>query len=582
MIAVVLAGGLGTRLRNEVPDLPKCMSPVGGRPFLEYVLAQLRTQGVNRVIVALGDRGEMIRRHFGAGAHHGVEITYVDDGPHLLGTGGALANALRSVPGADDDAVLAVNGDTFLECDVAQLARKHHESGARLVLAAVRVPDGTRYGEVELAANGAVLQFRREGRSGPSTVNAGAYWGRRTDFAAAIPGRGECSLEDDVLPRLVGHGLYAVVGSGRFVDIGVPEGYRRAEALFQPAKTAPALVRARAPLRLSFAGGGTDVSPYCDERGGAVLSATFNKYVHVALVPNAEGRMGLHSLDYQTSVHYDINSALVFDGRLDLIKACIQRLYPDRSVGFDLQVHADAPPGSGAGASSALVVAVLAALREWLRLPTTEYELAEMAFAVERCDLQIAGGRQDHYSAAFGGFNFIEFGPSGAIVNPLRIRSSIVSELEERVVLVYTGGSRVSGGIIADQVRRYRAGERDAVQAMDELKGLANESRRALLSGDIDSFGEITHRAWLSKKRMSDRISTAALETIYRSALEAGAVGGKVTGAGGGGYMFFVTRYDGKRAVVDALQHAGCQLVDFSFESAGVQAWRVAESGLVG
>ena len=342
------------------------------------------------------------------------------------------------------------------------------------------------------------------------------------------------------------------------------------------------IVRARAPLRVSFAGGGTDVSPYCDERGGAVLSATFNKYVHVALTPNGDGRVGLHSHDYQTSVHYDLADGPQFDGRLDLIKACIRRLYRERPEGFDIRVHSDAPPGSGAGASSALVVAVLAALREWLRLPLTEYELAELAYAVERCDLGIEGGRQDHYAAAFGGFNFIEFGSSGAIVNPLRIRPPVISELEERIVLAYAGGSRPSGGIVADQVRRYVEGDTDAVTAMDELKELANVARRTLLSGDLDGFGDVADRAWQCKKRMSDRISTPALDAVYRRARQAGAVGGKVTGAGGGGYMFFVTRHDGRKAVVDALRAADCQIVDFSFETAGVQSWRVSESGLVG
>ncbi len=340
------------------------------------------------------------------------------------------------------------------------------------------------------------------------------------------------------------------------------------------------IVRVRTPLRISFAGGGTDVSPYCDERGGAVLSTTFNKYVHVTLTPNSHGRMVLHSLDYKTSVDYDIAETLPFDGNLDLIKACVTRLYENRGTGFDIWVHTDAPPGSGVGASSALVVAVLAAFREWLRLPMTEYELAEKAFEVERCDLRIEGGRQDHYSAAFGGFNFIEFGASRAVVNPLRISPWVVSELEERLVLAYAGGSRLSAGIIEDQVQRYRAQDEDAVRAMDELKELANEARRALLSGEIDSFGEITNRAWLSKRRMSDKISNSTLDAMYERARRAGALGGKVSGAGGGGYMFFVTRFDAKKDVVDALHSAGCQIVDFSFEKHGVQSWRINGDGV--
>lgn len=341
------------------------------------------------------------------------------------------------------------------------------------------------------------------------------------------------------------------------------------------------IVRARAPLRISFAGGGTDVSPYCDEQGGAVLSATFNKYVHVALVPNDEERVGLHSLDYQTSVHYGLSDGLAYDGELDLIKACVQRLYPERVQGFDAFVHADAPPGSGAGASSAVVVAVLSALSEWLRLPLTEYELAEAAFEIERKDLAIDGGRQDQYAAAFGGFNFIEFSGRGGIVSRLRINPAVVCELEERLVLAYTGGSRVSAGIIRDQVRRYREGHKSAVAAMDELKRLAHEVRRALLLGEIDQFGRLAHEAWLAKKQMSNAITNAGLDALYERARQAGAIGGKVSGAGGGGYMFFISRFDARKDVVQALQEDGCQIVDFSFEHDGARAWTLNGSGVV-
>src|SRR2546426_2273604 len=235
----------------------------------------------------------------------------------------------------------------------------------------------------------------------------------------------------------------------------------------------PLIVRARAPLRISFAGGGTDVSPYCDERGGAVLSATFNKYVHVTLIPNENGRVGLHSRDYQTSVHYNVEDGALLDGKLDLIKACVKRLYPEPRQGFDIHVHTDAPPGSGVGASSALVVGIVAAFREWRRLPLTEYEVAERAFAIERQDLGLGGGRQDQYAAAFGGFNFLEFEGDRALVNPLRIHRSIVGELEERLVLAYVGGPRRSAAIIDDQVDRYRRGVEESIAAMDALKGLA-------------------------------------------------------------------------------------------------------------
>ncbi len=584
MIAVVLVGGLGTRLRSEVPDLPKCMSPVGDRPFLEHVLERLRSQGVTRVVLAIGYLGEIVRSHFGNGAGSGLDIVYSEDGPDPRGTGGALARALANVPGDPEEPVLVLNGDTYVEFDVAALAEQQRVTGAHLVLAAVQMPDVTRFGRLELGAGSAVLGFTEKGRSGPGTINAGVYWGRRKDLEALFPRRDVFSLENDVLPRLAGNGLHAVVGSGTFVDIGVPEDYRIAETLLRnvPQDSTAAVVRARAPLRISFAGGGTDVSPYCDDHGGAVLSATFNKYVHVALTPNAEGRIGLHSIDYETAVQYGSAGALPLDGRLDLIKACINRLHAGHNQGFDIRVHSDAPPGSGAGASSALVVAVLAAVREWRRLPLGEHELAETAFQVERCDLRIAGGRQDQYSAAFGGFNFMEFRGSTAVITPLRIPPSVVGELEERLVLAYAGGSRVSAGIIADQVRRYTAGESESIHAMHDLKALAHEALRALVSGDVDRFGQITHRGWQQKKRLSGKISSPKLDAMYDRARDAGAIGGKVSGAGGGGYMFFVARHDAKKDVIQALREAGCQLVDFSFERNGVQAWRLTKTGRVG
>jgi len=289
----------------------------------------------------------------------------------------------------------------------------------------------------------------------------------------------------------------------------------------------------------------------------------------------------LHSLDYQTSVRYDVAENILFDGKLDLIKACINRLYPSRSEGFDIYVHTDAPPGSGVGSSSALVVGVVAAFREWLRLPLTEYELAEVCFEIERNDLGIGGGRQDQYAAAFGGFNFMEFGSGRALVNPLRMTPSIINELEERVVLAYIGGPRRSALIIDDQIARYRSGDPEPVAAMDSLKALAYDAKKALLSGEIDRFGQVIQAAWESKKGMSAKISNQDIDRLYDRALAAGALGGKITGGGGGGYMFFVTRFDCRKNVVEALRESGGQVVDFSFERSGVRSWQVSDTGVV-
>lgn len=219
--------------------------------------------------------------------------------------------------------------------------------------------------------------------------------------------------------------------------------------------------RARAPLRLSFCGGGTDVSPYPEEHGGCVLSATINHYAYASLRPRRDSRLTLASLDYDLVAKYDHPRRLEFDGQLDLLKAAVRALRVKR--GADLWTHSDAPPGSGLGASSTLMVALIGVLREWLRLELTPYEIAELAYRVERVDLKLAGGRQDQYAAAFGGFNFIEFHPDGTVVTPLKLRRETLEELEYRLLLCYMGQTRQSARIIERQTKSYRSGRRETV-----------------------------------------------------------------------------------------------------------------------
>ncbi len=335
------------------------------------------------------------------------------------------------------------------------------------------------------------------------------------------------------------------------------------------------IIRARAPLRISFGGGGTDVPPFVDERGGHVLNATINRYAYATIVPNDTGVITLRSLDYGDEVTYSVDDEMpAFDYQMDLAKGVIRRLEVDKQkVGFELFTHADCPPGSGLGASSTMVVALIGAFERWLRVGLGRYEIAKLALEVERHDLGIKGGRQDQYCAAFGGFNFMEFDHHDALINSLRIPTEWISELEYSMVLAYTGTSRASSDIIADQIRNFAAGETDPIEAMEATKAVATEMKRLLLKGDFRAFGRALHEAWMIKKRMSGKISNPHIDAIYNAAREAGSLGGKISGAGGGGFMFFFTEFDRRHRVVEALESQGAEVVHFGFTNTGLQTW---------
>lgn len=335
-------------------------------------------------------------------------------------------------------------------------------------------------------------------------------------------------------------------------------------------------IRAKSPLRISFAGGGTDVSPYMDERGGVVLSATIDKYAYGTLRVTGGTEITVQSFDYDMVAKYVVDAPLKYDGQLDLVKAVINRLnYQGPRQGLEFSLHNDAPPGSGLGGSSAMVVALVGLFRHWRHLPLAPYEVAELAHQIERIDLGLSGGRQDQFATVFGGFNFIEFHRHSTIVNPLRVDPDVLNELDYNLLLCYTGHTRGSDPIIDTQVRNYLDRKQDAVAGMDRLKELTILLKNALLRGRLAEFGALLHEAWLAKKQMSSLISTPALDELYEVARTAGALGGKITGAGGGGYMFFYCPFGTRHKVAAAIERYGAQIVDFSFEFRGLQTWRV-------
>jgi D-glycero-alpha-D-manno-heptose-7-phosphate kinase len=326
-------------------------------------------------------------------------------------------------------------------------------------------------------------------------------------------------------------------------------------------------------LRVSFAGGGTDVPPYPAEQGGLVLSATINRYAYGTLRPREDRQIGIQSLDLDAVASIALEDVRPNGDRLDLIRAAVHKLASDSPRGFDLFLHSAAPPGSGLGSSSAVVVTLVGLLSTHMKMPLTDYEKARLAYTVEREDLGLKGGTQDQYAAVFGGFNFMEFREDDVIVNPLRITPDTIHELEYNLLLCFTGGTRVSDHIIDDQTSRYRSQESSTLDGLQVQKELAVEMKNALLQGNLTEFGALLDRAWTYKKMMSPKITNDHIDELYDEAMRRGALGGKVTGAGGGGYMLLYCHYDTKHKVHAALSSLGAEAIDFQFDHAGLTTW---------
>jgi D-glycero-alpha-D-manno-heptose-7-phosphate kinase len=339
-------------------------------------------------------------------------------------------------------------------------------------------------------------------------------------------------------------------------------------------------IRARAPLRLGLAGGGTDVSPYADRFGGAVMNATIDRYIYATLEPLAGNEVQLESADLGLATRCPATAALPLDGKLDLPKAVYNRIVADflggRPLPLRIATYSEAPAGSGLGSSSTLVVALVQAFTELLGLPLGEYDVAHLAYVIERKDLGLQGGRQDQYAATFGGFNFMEFRAADAvIVNPLRIKQAVINELEAQTILCFTGLSRESASIIAEQAQNVSGGNQSSIEAMHALKQAAVTMKEALLKGDLASVAGTLAQGWTSKRAMAAGISNTRIDHAIAIATEAGATAGKVSGAGGGGFIMLLAPIHRKHAVLSALRGAGYQAEICRFVPEGAIAWRM-------
>ncbi len=337
------------------------------------------------------------------------------------------------------------------------------------------------------------------------------------------------------------------------------------------------MFRSRAPLRLGLAGGGTDVSPYSDEYGGAILNATINLYSYATITERTDGKIIFSAEDRGEYFETASTEKIITDGLLDLHKGVYNRIvkqFTNQPLSFELTTYSDAPAGSGLGTSSTMVVAILGAFVEWLKLPLGEYDIAKLAYEIEREDLDMAGGKQDQYAATFGGVNFMEFSENNkVIVNPLRIRKEVLYELENNLVLYNTATSRVSADIIKKQTSNIKSNKASSIEAMDKLKEQAFKMKEVFLKGNLNEIGEILDFGWKFKKNLAEGITNPEIDEIYGAAKKIGALGGKISGAGGGGFFFFycpgITRYK----VIQELSKFGGRVRKYHFTNEGLMTW---------
>jgi D-glycero-alpha-D-manno-heptose-7-phosphate kinase len=340
------------------------------------------------------------------------------------------------------------------------------------------------------------------------------------------------------------------------------------------------IVRSRAPLRIGLAGGGTDVSPYSDVYGGCILNATINMFAYTTIETRDDEKVHFHAADMKKTFEANAQSNFELTNDLLLHTAIYNRVVRDfnnnKPLAINVITYSDAPPGSGLGSSSTMVVSILAAYRELLKLPLGEYDLAHLAFEIEREDCQLSGGKQDQYAATFGGVNFMEFHQDRVLVNPLRIRSEILSELESQMILYFTGVSRDSGKIIDDQIKA--AGDKSDNKSLDSLhlvKEHAFEMKECLLRNDIDGMSAILKASWEAKKGTSKSISNAHVEQVAKLAIANGAKALKLSGAGGGGFMMIFAEPTQKLPLMQLLESTDGQVHKFQLTQTGVQAWTV-------
>ncbi len=334
------------------------------------------------------------------------------------------------------------------------------------------------------------------------------------------------------------------------------------------------IIRSKAPFRVSFGGGGTDMTPYCIEYGGCVINTTIDRHVYITLKPRQDKEIHIFSINLNKEFQFKIGDRN-YSTEFDLFKGVINVL--EIKEGFDIIVYSELPTGSGMGGSSSLSVALIGAFNKYLNLELSKHDIAQKAYNIERIELRQKGGYQDQFAAAYGGFNFMEFIKDTKVI-PINASKDMINELQFRLILCYVGGSHFSSDIQEEVLQGYDIEKKSYIEAMQDLKDVAHSMRNIVESNNLNrlnEFGELLHKGWLAKKSLSNKISNKNIENFYLTSRKLGVLGGKLLGAGGGGHLLLFSEPNQKPKVIQELEKIGGKIVNFHFNPKGLEVWEI-------
>ena len=593
--ALILVGGLGTRLRPHTEQVPKPMVEIEGRPFLEFKIESLRKHGIKDFILLVGHLGEKVEEYFGDGKRFGINIQYSYEKKQLLGTAGAVKNAEHLIKG---DFILT-NGDTFLDIDFEKLINLHETQKSQFTLVVASATHPKTQELVEVNDNKITKIYKRDTSNHENHllttknpfVNAGCYIMSK-EILSIIPSNQKVSLEQEIFPQIT-HKMHGFKHSGYMLDVADENDWDEFIKDVRQGLIAPnisgykKIIRSRAPVRITFGGGGTDIAPYDKSYGGLSVNATINKYVYSSLKIRDDRKINIKSdiinlhggfESYSESFDRIDSIQLEEENKLNIIKATILEMEPEG--GFDLYVRSEVPPHSGLGASASLcvsIIGVLNHLRKKNRL--TKYQIAETAFRIEQNRLNNIGGRQDQYAAAFGGINLFEFlGEENIRVNPIEISKDYLLEIEKNILLVSSGMKGKSSGQMHKKEKEKKLYENsEKIKKLHNIKETGLEAAFNLRRGNLKKFGKLIKDSWENKKKFNPDISSTYIDALIEESLNSGAIGTRLMGAGSGGHLLIYCKPDHEHKVREVLSARGAKSVDFSFDFKGLKVWEVEE-----
>lgn len=593
--AVILVGGLGTRLRPVTEEVPKPMVEIEGRPFLEFKIESLKKYGIKDFIFCVGHLGHVVEEYFGDGKRFGVNIEYSYEKEGLLGTAGAIKNAEHLIKGD----FISMNGDTYLDIDIEKLLNFHENHSEPFTMVVCDASHAKTQELVELDNVEVKTIHKRDTKEHEDylafadrpLVNGGMYVMSK-GVLESIPIGKKVSLEQEIFPAFISK-MKGFLHKGYMLDVADENDWGEfrkdvREGLILPGIcNRKKIIRSRAPVRITFGGGGTDIDPYDKMHGGICINAAINRYVYSSLKMREDKKIKIKSdivniqggfETYEQSFENIDEVSFEEDGPLKIIKAIILEMQP--GYGFELYVRSEVPPNSGLGASASLcvsVIGVLNQLRKKRRL--TRHEIAELSWEIESHKLGEKGGRQDQYAAAFGGINLFEFkGESNVKVNKIDAIRDHLLELEKNLLVVWSGRRAVSSGQIHKEEFKNFDDKKDKIKRLHNLKDVAIEMEFNLRRGNLKKFGELILDGWENKKKFNPIITNTYIDALVEEAVANGALGVKLMGAGGGGHLLIYSKPDQEHKIREVLAERGAKSIDFSFDFEGLKVWEVEEN----